>query len=146
MMMVVGKARAMGEKDWTPAEARAALTLLTHCWQNMPSTARVMVRSESDEEVPVANWAEDVMKEHSKPASSIISATNEVGREARWVTVAEDVRTETSHVEIQGCAERSCEMEVVQALRTRKRISKAQRVDAEGRRLTSKSCLRRRSG
>ena len=104
-MVVVGEERVTGVKDLTKEggrEERDELTFLTHCWQNIPSTARVMVRSETAEVEAVVVRGEEETKEHSKPASSMISEMEEVERETRWVTVAEEVRTETSEVEMEG--------------------------------------------
>jgi len=87
VMVVVGEERVMGVKDLAKEggrEEREELTFLTHCWQNIPSTARVMVRTETSdvEEVAVVKGEEE-MKEHSKPASSMISEMEEVERETR---------------------------------------------------------------
>jgi len=104
-MVVVGEERVTGVKDLTKEggrEERDELTFLTHCWQNIPPTARVMVRSETAEVEAGVVRGEEETKEHSKPASSMISETEEVERETRWVTVAEEVRTETSEVEMEG--------------------------------------------
>lgn len=105
MTVVVGDESVMGVKDLTKEggrEEREELTFLTHCWQNIPSTARVMVRSETVAVEGVFVRGEEEMKEQSKPASSMISTMEEVERESRWVTVAEEVRTETSELEIDG--------------------------------------------
>lgn len=104
--MVVGWARVRGVKNATAGEReeRVLWTLMRHEGQNMPSTKRVMVRSVESSVVFGAGQerGEDETKEQSNPASSMMVAMSSVGREARCVTVADEVRTETSALDIDG--------------------------------------------